>query len=204
MFDLDSKLFQIISRIGDLVLLNILFLFSSIPVFTIGASTTALYSVTKKMTKNEEGYIARSYFKAFKENFKQSTIMWLILLMIILILSADLYIGNLIENELWRTFFKGGILLAWMIAMFVIIYSLTLQCTFENTIKNTMKNALIISLGHAPWSIVIVILTMSPFIALMQFGQYIAGQLLAMMLIWFSGVAYINSFILNRIYKKYY
>ena len=63
----DSKMMSFLSRIFDLIILNILFVLCSLPVITIGSSLTALYSVTLKMVRNEESYIFRSFFKSFKE-----------------------------------------------------------------------------------------------------------------------------------------
>lgn len=204
MFSIEGKFFGTISRLGDLVILNILFLVCSIPIVTIGASITAMYSVTKKMAEEREGYIVRSFFKAFKENFRQSTVMWLILLICGAVVSVDLFIcNNLMKAGPLQTLAKGFLLLAFLLIVFMVLYSLTLQCTFENTIKNTLKNALLISLGHAPWSLLMSLLALSPFISLFYFGEYFGTELLAMILIWFSGMAYINSFMLNRIYKKY-
>lgn len=137
MFRIDSKFFVVLSRLADLVILNILFWVCCIPIVTIGASITAMYAVTKKMAEDREGYIFKGFFIAFKENFRQSTIMWMILLVPIAIVSADLYISNWIREGLAQTFFKGFLLLAWMLIMFVMIYAFALQSTFENTIKNT-------------------------------------------------------------------
>ena len=94
MFGIDSKFYEVVSKIADLVVVNLLFVLCSLPIITIGASTTALYGVTKKMAENREGYIFRNYFRLFKENFKQSTIMWIILLLLALIPTIDLYIIN--------------------------------------------------------------------------------------------------------------
>ena len=99
MFSIEGKFFGAISRLGDLVILNILFLACSIPIVTIGASITAMYSVTKKMAEEREGYILKSFFKAFKENFRQSTVMWLILLICGMVVSVDLYICNNLMKE---------------------------------------------------------------------------------------------------------
>lgn len=204
MFNIEGRFFGVLSRLGDLVILNILFLVCCIPVVTVGASVSALYTITRKMTEDKEGYIFNSFFKAFKENFRQSTIMWLILLVCALVISADLYIcSNFMKEGLVQTFAKSFMLLALLLVFFMILYTLTLQCTFENTVWNTLKNALLISLGHAPWSILMIVLALSPFIALLYFGEYFGTELFVMLLIWFSGMAYINSFILNRIYKKY-
>ena len=68
-----ERFFRTCEKFGDLFLLNILFTITSLPVITIGASFTALYSMTFKMVRNEEMAIKDGYFKAFKRNFKQST-----------------------------------------------------------------------------------------------------------------------------------
>ena len=71
-FSLDSKFSQIMGRVFDLMMLNIIFLIMCIPIVTIGANFTAMYYVTLKMIKNEETYIFRTYWKSFRENFKQA------------------------------------------------------------------------------------------------------------------------------------
>jgi len=203
MFSIEGKLFGALSRVADLVILNLLFLVCCIPVVTIGAAITAMYYVAGKMVENKEGYIFKGFFKAFKENFKQSTAIWLILLIPFLVASADLYIVNVMPGGLGKTFLKGFMLLALLFVFFVMIYALTLQCTFENSVKNTLKNAVLISLGNAPWSLLVTLLALSPFIAILYVGEYFSMELLAMLLFWFSGTAYINSSILKRIYKKF-
>ena len=75
----DNVIVRALNKICDMVCLNVLWLICCIPIITIGASTTALYTIMLKMVKNEEGYIFRGFFKAFKSNFKQSTIIWIIL-----------------------------------------------------------------------------------------------------------------------------
>ena len=88
-FNYDSPIMQFLSRLTDLFILNFLFLICSIPIVTIGASATALYSVTLKMAKNEESYIFSSFFRAFKNNFRHSTISWMILLLAGIVLWMD-------------------------------------------------------------------------------------------------------------------
>ena len=82
LFDTDGLLMRVLTKIADTVWLNILFLICSIPIFTIGASITALYYVSFKTIKDEEGYITKDFFRSFKENFKQSTIIWIVLLVL--------------------------------------------------------------------------------------------------------------------------
>ena len=76
MFKLDSPLMNFLGRVCDIMILNVLLIVFSIPIFTAGAAITAAYSVSYKMVKNEESYIIKGFWKAFKENFKQSTVIW--------------------------------------------------------------------------------------------------------------------------------
>ena len=80
LFSPDSKFMTVMSRVGDLVILNLLVLLTSIPIFTIGASVTALYTVCFRFGTDREQPVFRSYFRAFRDNFKQATQIWLILL----------------------------------------------------------------------------------------------------------------------------
>ena len=76
----DNRIIRILTTLCDFLILNILWLVCSVPVITAGASTTALYSVMFKIIKKEEGDIIKSFLKAFRQNFKQSTIIWLLLI----------------------------------------------------------------------------------------------------------------------------
>jgi uncharacterized membrane protein YesL len=79
-FNAESPLMEGLSKVADLVILNLLVLLCCIPVITAGAALTGMHYVLLKMARDEEGYIVRSYFKSFKENFLQATGMWLIFL----------------------------------------------------------------------------------------------------------------------------
>ena len=92
LFNLDSPVMSGLSKMADLIWLNILAFICCIPIITIGASMTALNYVALKLVRNEEGYITKSFFKSFKENFKQATIIWLIMLLVAAIVIGDFVI----------------------------------------------------------------------------------------------------------------
>ena len=94
----DNIIVRALSKICDMVCLNILWLICSIPIITIGASTAALYTVMLKMVKNEEGYIFRGFFKAFKSNFKQSTIMWIVILLLGIVCWIDYRVAGVMPG----------------------------------------------------------------------------------------------------------
>lgn len=203
MFSVEGKLYEGLSKLGDLVILNILYVVCCLPIITIGAATTALYAVTKKMAGGREGYIVKTFFVQFKDNFKQSTIMWIIILAAGIILSTDLYIVGYISNETFKNLFRGFIIMAIIIVLFIFIYAMALQSTFENTIKNTLKNALMMSIGHLPWTILMTIISASPLLVALWLRRLNITEMTLMFIIWFAMIAYINSFILNHIFKRY-
>lgn len=73
-FNPDNPIMEFIAKIFDLILLNLLFIFSCVPIITIGASTSALSYVTLKMVRGEDPYIWQNFWKSFRQNFKQGTL----------------------------------------------------------------------------------------------------------------------------------
>lgn len=161
---IDNPIMRGMGRLADFIILNLLWVVCSIPIITIGASTTALYTVMLKLVKNEEGYIAKGFLKAFKENFKQSTIMWIIFLLISIVFVVDFVSIKLMSDEIGGILqilflFMGALLAAWM------VYAFALQARFVNTVKNTLKNAMILVFAKLPFTVLIVLLTVGPVLA---------------------------------------
>lgn len=94
-FSMDNKFFTFMNKVADLCILNIICLVCCIPIVTAGASITAMYYVTLKMVRNEEAYIVRSFFKSFKDNFKQATIINLIMIAVGAVLYLDLNVAKI-------------------------------------------------------------------------------------------------------------
>ena len=148
-FDMDNPLWRFLGKLADLMILNILFLLCSIPIFTIGASLTGVYYVCLKIKEQEEGYIVRNFFKSFKQNFVQSTIIWLIMLALGLLLGTEFYMYRDTTGTFARVI-KGMIVVGavmWTMVFFVIW---AMQARFYNSIKNTFINAILVAFANAP------------------------------------------------------
>ncbi len=147
LFNPDNFILQFITKIVYSAYLNILWFICCIPVFTIGASTTALFYVTLKISKNEEGNITKAFFHSFRENFKQGTIIWLILLVLGILLGIDGYVfyHMRFENVFW-TIGTALFFVALIIYAIILMYIFPLLSRFDNTIKAMFKNALIIGI----------------------------------------------------------
>ena len=146
-FSHDGPMMSFITKITYSVYLNILWLICCLPIVTIGASTTALFYVTLKIAKNEEGNITKPFFHSFKENFKQSTIIWLILLVIGIVLALDGYVfyHMRFENVFW-TIGTAVFLVALVVYAIVLMYIFPLLARFDNTIKAMFKNSIMLGM----------------------------------------------------------
>lgn len=198
-FSMEGKFFNGMTKLANLLWLNILLVICCIPVVTAGAAITAMYSVTLPMTKDEEGYITRSFFKAFKSNFFQATAMWLIILAGAAVLLLDVHIvGNYLTDYI-------GVMLIPMCFIFLVLvalylYAFPLQAYFKNTIRGTLGNALKLALVHLPYTIVFVLLQVMPWVVIAKVSN--PGLLVAFG--WgIAGIAYISSFAYRGIFQKY-
>ena len=151
----DNFLMRGIAKILEILGLSLLWLFLCIPVVTAGASTTALYYSVQKTVKNNRGYALRGFFTAFKDNFKQSTIVWLFFLVWLGILGYDFYmmysfylIGEPMGKYLVVVYLLTLLVVAWSLYVFPYI------ARFENTTKEVFKNTFMIAVANAPTTII--------------------------------------------------
>jgi uncharacterized membrane protein YesL len=158
-FNFDNRVFAALGKLVDCVILCALWLLFCIPVFTIGASTTALYYTVHKSVARSRGYVYRSFWSSFKSNFKQSTLMWLIMMVIYLVLYFDLFI---MSNELANGGTLGPLYYVFLVltALAVVwnVYIFAYSARFENTKKATMRNAAVIATVNFGWSLLILVL----------------------------------------------
>ncbi|WP_342757976.1 YesL family protein [Kineothrix sedimenti] len=162
-FDMDSPVMRFLTVMADLMILNILTIICCIPIFTIGASLTGLNYVLLKMARNEEGYIVRSFFKSFKQNFKQATIIWLIILVFILVFAGDILIFNYAAMEFPKAL-KIFLFVLGLFMMMVVVYVFPVLSRFDNTVMNTIKNSLFMSILSFPKTILMLLLYAVPIV----------------------------------------
>ena len=201
-FNMDNKFFTFMSRVADLIILNLLFLLCCIPIVTIGPAITAMYYVTMKMVRNEESYIARSFFKSFKENFKQGIAIWMMALVLILLEFMDFFIMKQLSGGIYTVVKYGLLVIALLMAM-ILQYVFPLLAKFYNTVKNTIRNALLMSLRHLPYTILMLLINIAPIIAMLLNTMIFSYGILAYFLLGFSTLAFANSFFLVKIFDKY-
>lgn len=158
-FNLDNKFFQGIGKLVDMICLSILWIVLCIPVVTAGAATTAMYYTVNKVIRHSRGYLAREFFGAFKSNFKQSTIVWLILFVMYILMGMDCYIMYQYAKagESYGSFYVVFVVLIALVTMWA-IYLFPYMARFENKTKQVLKNTFFIAianLGKTVWMFVL-------------------------------------------------
>ena len=196
LFSIESPFFHWLSKLADRMILNILFVISSIPVITIGAATTALYSVTGRIDR-DEGHVWKDYWSAFRSNFKQATVIWVVLLVSGLLVGFGVlfYVKTNQSGSVLGTLIVAVLLFLWAVTF---AWAFPLQSRFENTIRNTLKNALLFGLMNFPKSVVVAFTNLIPLFAFVFFPTAFLYLLFIWLMLWFAVAAAIT---LN-IFKK--
>jgi|GEM_PF-43205 len=200
-FNLDSPIMRFLSRVADLMILNLLFLLCSIPLVTIGASWTALTYVTLKMKDEEEGYLWKSFLHSFRINFRQSTIIWLIMLVFGVIFGTELLMLRGAEGNV-NAAMRVMVLIAIVLWLFEFVYVFALQARFYNTIRQTFMNALLMALANAPRSVAMVAIFLAILIIPMLNGATIVYVPLYWLILGFAVQALINARFLHPALKR--
>ena len=190
-----NKMIPVLSKLSDLILLNIIFILFSIPVITIGSSLTAMYYVLLKIEKNEESYIFKSFVKSFKLNLVQGIQLTLTLILPFLLLLLNLFIFKF-EYIKYMTIF-----LLFLISS-IMFYAFPLLAKYDNSNMNILKNSLILTIANLPRTIVYVLCTWT--ILIISITNIKLGVILIpfWFFILFSGIGYISSKYLNKIFDK--
>ena len=149
-FSYESKFSQILLKLCWSCYLNLLWFVCSLPIVTIGASTTALYYASLKLVREEDSSLTRQFFRSFRENFKQATVLWLILLGVGLFLGADGYILYHLRLSaagplavMW-TLILAVAIAASVVYVIVLLYVFPLLASVCNTNRAMLKNAFLI------------------------------------------------------------
>lgn len=197
LFDVDSPLMQGLNKMADLLWLNVLTVICCLPVVTIGASLTALNYMALKIARDEECYITRGFFKSFRENFKQATVIWLIFLAVIIVLVLDFRIMLASEAEI-SVFMQTLMGASALFGLFAFMFVFPLLAKFDNPVRKTIKNAFLVSAVQFPKTILMIILYAIP--VLLFFFVYFAVPLSLMFGL--SVPAWLSAKLYSKFFRK--
>lgn len=196
-FNLDNPVMVFLARIADLIILNVLAIICSLPIITIGASWTAMHYVTIRMVRKEEGYIAKDFFKSFKENFKQATIIWIIAMVALFVIVGDYFIFFSDPTDIPKWIMVIIVILSYLV-LSTIVFVFPLLARYKNTTGKMILNAFLLSIANVPHAVTHIVFFILPIVLLIFKPHFIA--LIGM--IGYAGLAYIGSIFWNQIFKK--
>ena len=164
-FGIDSPLYKFMTTILNVFLLSFCVIIGSLPIVTIGVSITAGFDVGLRMAANEEGYIVRQFFKAYKNNLKQGIPLGLITLLCAYVVYLDTEIVRKVENVSILVIMFMMVSLA--VFTFTLLYSFALTARYENTLMQILKNSFRISMKFFVRTLALVFLLVLEILAFM-------------------------------------
>ncbi len=159
LFSVDGGLYKFMTSLFTIFKVNMLWLLCSLPIVTMGAATIAAYDITLKMVDDEEGYVARQFFTAFKANLKKGIPMGIIHLICMYITWLDFSLFGQLKDNPVMLLIMG--ILAVVVFTLAFLYAYPLQARYENTIFRTLENSFNISIryiGRTAFLIIIVLI----------------------------------------------
>lgn len=206
LFDPNSPLMTALGKLADVVICNIMFCLFSIPVVTVGAALTALFTCMQQLISEEEtesdGLIFRTFWRAFRQNFKQATLLWLICLLAFAFLGIYYWITQSMTGTVGRVYQVTFYILA-LVFLFGFLYIFPLQARFRNKLRYTLRNAWLLSIAALPWTLLALLILIAA--VYLTFFLNPGGGNMAVYL-WavcgFGIVAYLDSFFFRRAFRK--
>ena len=196
LFNLDNKFFQGLNKVIDCICLSFMWLLLCIPLVTAGAATTALYYTVNKVIRNNRSYIWKEFWHAFRVNFKQSTIVWVIVFLLYSLLAFDCYVMYQFAKQ-GASYGSLYIVFA-VIMLFVtmwVIYLFPYLARFEIKTRLLLKNFALIAIGNIGKTILLLILLVAAVLICYVFPPALLLIPAVYMLL--------ANFILEKIFLKY-
>ena len=188
-FEEGSPFQRFLNKVADLLILNLVTLVMCVPIITIGAALTAMHYVLLKMVRGEEGYIVKSFFRSFKREFGQATILWILFVALGALMASNmvLVLEGTGHYPIWL---PSSILVAAVLELIIMIYTFALLSRFDNSVYHTLLNAVTLTFSELPRSLAMAVITLTPAIAfltttvllplLVLFGLSVPGYACAM------------------------
>ncbi len=195
MLDLDGFLMRWLTKVGSVIMLNILWVVCCVPVVTAGASTAAMCGAMIELLRNENYNTWKDYWKTFRATFWKATLLWVMLVVMLLLWGADLFIClRLVKDAALTGVLLGVFVLFSVLTLGIALYMFPYLACFRSSVKETLQNAALLSLENMLWTLVMLIADGALFTVTILYVQpmfLFAGIL----------VALINCTILKKIFQ---
>lgn len=196
-FNPENRFWSFMNKIVDVMFLGILWGIASLPVITVGAATTALYQFTLKQTDDEEGYAWRSFWKAFRKNFLQATILWLIILAAGAFVAIDIYACMTISAPApIRVLCFALVLGLALVYVLSSLYVFPILSRFDLPVKKILTNSVVMAMGNLYVSITVLVVYVIFLV--------ISWRVLLLFPVLMSIASFINSYLFRHVFSRYW
>jgi len=199
----DSALMRFLTRIADLMILNVLFLVTSLAVVTIPASLTALCFVSLRIASDTDRTIVGDYVRSFRQNFRQSTLIGLLIAAVGAALAAwYVVVTQLVSDGILRFV----LLAVWYVLVFLAamwaLYVFPYLAKFEGTTREVLRNARLMSFRHPLAPLTVIVLSVLAAVVTI-FSPQATGYGLLWLLIGFAAIAFLGALVYSRVFERY-
>ena len=184
---------------GNMFALNVCFVVGCLPVITIGASVTALYSMCIRLQEGKEETILAGFITEYKKNFKQATKAFLVMLVALAVMFAEYVMINNIQNAL-STFYTYVLLVEAVLFALVVPFTFPLIACYENTLLNTFKNSFMLALGYLGSWIKVFLAWVAPIALSYMYPVIFLYTWYLWLLLFFGVIAYGSSFTIRKMF----
>lgn len=201
-FNPDSPFSQFMYRVADLCIVNVLMLVCCLPIVTIGASFAAAHKVMQDMVFDTGSSVVVPFFKAFKSNFKQATVVWLATLFFAVVLLAYAFLVMVYITGTTATVMYIILCIAVFIIMGLTAYLYPLMVRYENTLRQHLRNAVLVAILKFPRTVGMVLIYLAPVAIAFFFTPFFLQIGVFWLLMGFSFIILINSSIMKPIFDE--
>lgn len=201
-FNLDAPVIQWLGKVGQMMLTTVMWLICCLPIFTVGAATTAMYRIMFNL-KEDRSCAMKEFFKSFRGSFGKATILWLILLGCVALLAAVFYLVVLLENTMLRLVALVVFSVAFFVVFIGALYIFPLTAYFENTVAGTLRNAVGMGLGNLRNSVFAGAVTMLPLVAYLLSPQIFLQMMFLWLVLGPGAIAYGVVCALSPVFHRY-
>jgi len=196
LFQMENPVWVFMGKLVDMFVLTMLWILTSLPIITIGASTVALYYVTLNLANDEEGYIVRSFFRAFRDNFRQGIFAGIWMMAVGIFLGCDIYMYYHMDGSVGMIMFWASIILTVVYTM-TMIYLFPLIARCKTDLKHLFAMAFVMAIKNFGWTLFMIVIALCLFLI----GIFVMAPLLVIA----AGlIVYIHSKVLNMLWRENY
>ncbi len=187
-FGLDSPLVETLSTIGDIICISALWIIFSLPVFTMGAASAAMYATVYRCIRLNKAGIWKNFRNTFRENLKVASLAWIAELLVIAVLTLDVLVfrGMRMRGD-------GMGHLIWLAALTWTAYVAAYIARFTGRVREVLYFGIHLFRSHPVYGLGMMILT----------AGALALCLLAPVMVLFApaGICWASTFLLERVFR---